>query len=131
MLLVLAACGPSPEPPSVAPAADEWREFQGSWNATVRRHTIPFGSDRRVSIIDLAGTMLLTGPSRPGVGFRAEVIALADSATGLVGRAVWTDEHGDQAFSGLRGEGAAQTSATANGCIEQPRRRNDDQRSMT
>ena len=30
-----------------------------------------------------------------------------DSATGMVGRAVWTDEHGDQAFSELRGEGTA------------------------
>ncbi len=51
--------------------------------------------------------MLLAGPSRPGVGFRAEVIALGDSATGLVGRAVWTDERGDQVFSELRGEGTA------------------------
>jgi hypothetical protein len=29
---------------------------------------------------------------------------LNDSATGLVGRAVWTDERGDQLFSELRGE---------------------------
>jgi hypothetical protein len=25
----------------------------------------------------------------------------------MIGRAVWTDEHGDQAFSDLRGEGSA------------------------
>ena len=30
---------------------------------------------------------------------------LNDSVTGMVGRAVWTDEHGDQAWSELRGEG--------------------------
>lgn len=30
-----------------------------------------------------------------------------DSATGMVGRANWTDEHGDQVFSELRGEGTA------------------------
>ena len=51
--------------------------------------------------------MLLAGPSRPGVGFRAQVIALGDSATGLVGRAVWTDENGDQVYSELRGQGTA------------------------
>jgi hypothetical protein len=39
------------------------------------------------------------------VGFRAEAIVLNDSVTGLVGRAVWTDERGDQAWSELRGEG--------------------------
>jgi hypothetical protein len=31
---------------------------------------------------------------------------LNDSATGAVGRAVWTDERGDQVFSELRGETA-------------------------
>ena len=51
--------------------------------------------------------MLLAGPGRPGVGFRSEVIALVDSATGLVGRGVWTDVHGDQVFSALKGEGTA------------------------
>ena len=48
---------------------------------------------------------MLTGAARPDVGFRAEAIVLTDSATGLVGRAVWTDEHGDEAYSELRGEG--------------------------
>ncbi len=51
--------------------------------------------------------MLLAGPSRPGVGFLSEVIALVDSKTGLTGRSVWTDENGDQVFSELKGEGTA------------------------
>ena len=51
--------------------------------------------------------MLLAGPQRPGVGFRAEVIALSDTDTGLLGRSVWTDERGDQVFSELKGEGTA------------------------
>jgi len=51
--------------------------------------------------------MLLAGTKRPGVGFRSEVIALVDSDTGLQGRSVWTDEHGDQVFSELQGEGTA------------------------
>src|SRR5205814_5524852 len=33
---------------------------------------------------------------------RAEAIVFNDSLTGLTGRAVWTDEHGDQAFSELQ-----------------------------
>ena len=47
------------------------------------------------------------GAARPAVGFRAEAIVLNDSATGMVGRSVWTDEHGDQVYSELRGEGTA------------------------
>jgi hypothetical protein len=65
------------------------------------------GGERRASIIDLSGTMLLQGANRPGVGFRSEVVALVDSQTGLVGRSTWTDEHGDQVFSELQGEGTA------------------------
>lgn len=52
--------------------------------------------------------MLLAGANRPGVGFRSEVIALNDTATGLTGRSVWTDERGDQVFSELQGEGTAE-----------------------
>ena len=50
---------------------------------------------------------MLAGPSRPGVGFHAEALTLNDSTTGMTGRAVWTDEKGDQVFSALRGEGTA------------------------
>jgi len=107
LALAAAACGPVAEPPKSVSAPDEWHEFEGSWNATGTRHMIPLGADRRASIIDLSGTMLLAGAERPGVGFRADVIALVDSATGLVGRSVWTDEHGDQVWSEIKGEGTA------------------------
>ena len=76
-------------------------------NATGTRHTIPLGADRKGSTIDLRGTMLLAGAGRPGIGFQSEVIAMVDSETGLSGRGVWTDEHGDQVFSELQGEGTA------------------------
>jgi|SRR6185295_1002949 hypothetical protein len=106
--LVAAACEPSvTEPAKPVAAASEWREFNGSWNAAGTRRIIPLGGDRRGSIIDLRGTMLLAGPERPGVGFLSEAIALVDSETGLVGRSVWTDERGDQVFSDLKGEGTA------------------------
>jgi hypothetical protein len=107
LALLATACGPAAESASVQAKPGEWLEFEGSWNAAGSRKTIPLGADRRGSIVDLRGTMLLHGTGRPGVGFHSEVIALSDSATGLVGRSVWTDEHGDQVFSELQGEGTA------------------------
>ena len=71
------------------------------------RHAIQLGGDRRAFVGNFNGSMLLTGPSRPGVGFQVEAIAFTDSATGMVGRSVWTDERGEQVFSELRGEGTA------------------------
>jgi hypothetical protein len=106
--LAAAACGPATKPSGPAAVPGEWREFEGSWNAAGSRRIIPLGANRRGSIIDLRGTMLLAGPQRPGVGFRSDVIALVDSETGLTGRGVWTDEHGDQVFSELKGEGTAE-----------------------
>jgi hypothetical protein len=105
-LLILAACG-SPSAPPASPGGDGWREFQGTWTAAGRRQSIPLGGERKASVADLTGSLLLTGPARPGVGFRAEAIVLNDTASGMVGRAVWTDERGDQVFSELRGEGTA------------------------
>jgi hypothetical protein len=106
LAVAVTGCGEteSARPPG---APGEWLEFSGSWNAAGSRQSIPLGADRRASILRLSGTMLLAGPSRPGVGFRSEVLALVDSTTGLVGRSVWTDERGDQVFSELTGEGTA------------------------
>ena len=102
-----AACGPPTESPRPAAASGGALEFTGSWNGVGSRHTISLGEGRLGSIVDLKGTMLLAGPGRPGVGFQAEVIGLNDSATGFQGRSVWTDEHGDQVFSELQGQGTA------------------------
>jgi hypothetical protein len=68
---------------------------------------IPLGGDRKSSVATLRGTLLLTGPGRPALGVRAEALVFNDTATGMIGRAVWTDERGDQAWSELRGEGTA------------------------
>jgi len=106
-LAFVAACGQATQSPGPAAAAGESLEFEGSWNAAGSRHTIALGEDRLGSIVDLKGTMLLAGPGRPGVGFQSEVIGLVDSATGFQGRSVWTDEHGDQVYSSLLGEGTA------------------------
>lgn len=105
--LLATACAPGPEPQGAAAPTVGAVEFQGTWNAAGTRRTIPLGGGRTSSIVELKGTMLLEGPGRPGVGFLAETIALVDSASGLSGRSVWTDENGDQVFSELVGEGTA------------------------
>lgn len=105
VLATLAACSPADEAAQPPPAADGWREFEGTWTATGTRRTLRLGAVRQASIAELNGSLLLRGPGRPGLGFRAEAITLNDSATGMIGRAVWTDERGDQAFSELAGEG--------------------------
>lgn len=105
-LLVGVICAPVPTR-AQASAGNEWREFQGTWTAVGKRQGIPLGGDRRASIADFNGSLMLTGPSRPALGFRAEAIVLNDSVTGMAGRAVWTDERGDQVFSELRGEATA------------------------
>ena len=107
LALAAAACGPTTGSPNPAAASGGPLEFEGSWNGVGTRHTISLGENRVGSIVDLKGTMLLKGPARPNVGFQSEVIGLTDSATGFQGRSVWTDEHGDQVFSELQGEGTA------------------------
>jgi len=94
------ACGREPDVPA-ASAAGGWHEFEGSWGATGRRKELHLGADRMVAVVEASGSLLLSGPSRPALGFRGEAITFADERTGLIGRAVWTDEHGDQIFSEL------------------------------
>jgi len=106
-LLAAVTCVPLSTWSQAPSAGGEWHEFQGTWTAAGRRQVIPLGGDRRASIADFNGSLVLSGPSRPAVGFGAEAIVLNDSLTGLVGRAVWTDERGDQVFSELRGETTA------------------------
>ncbi len=107
-ILVLTSCGRAPKPASDA-GGDTWREFRGTWTAVGTRQMMPLTGDRRASIGTFNGSLVLVGQSRLGVGFRADAIVFNDTATGLVGRAVWTDERGDQAFSELRGDGTTIT----------------------
>ena len=105
--LAATGCRPAPpEPPSPA-VSSEWREFTGTWTAAGNRQVIALGKDRMASVATFKGSLVLSGASRPNAGYRAEAVVLNDSATGMTGRAVWTDERGDQAWSELRGEGTA------------------------
>jgi hypothetical protein len=106
-LFSLAGCNPSSTSTAGAVVGSDWRSFEGKWTAAGSRQSIELGPDRKASVSMLRGTLLLSGPERPNVGFRADVVVLTDTATGLIGRAVWTDERGDQAWSELRGEGTA------------------------
>lgn len=105
-LVLITACSHATAPASEA-APDEWHAFTGNWIATGTRSTIPLGSDRRASIANLEGTMLLSGDTRPARGFRGEAIVFNDTGAGAEGRGVWTDSDGSQIFSEFHGTGVA------------------------
>jgi hypothetical protein len=107
LLALVPACSPKAPSTAALPSSSAWHEFEGTWTSAGSRHVIRLGSDRQASVSNLSGTLMLTGPSRPGVGFRAEAVVLNDSATGMVGRSVWTDERGDEVYSELRGDGTS------------------------
>ncbi len=103
-LLFASACSqPAVPTPGTSPTG-EWLTFEGTWTATGTRHTLTLGTDHRASIFDLTGSLLLIGNRRLGVGFRAEAIGFSDTLTGMQGRCVWTDQHGDKIYSQLQGE---------------------------
>lgn len=103
------ACNRSVEQPAGVNSAETRSiQFQGTWTATGNRDTLRLSGERRASISTFEGSIVLEGASRPAVGFRAEAILFNDSETGIVGRAVWTDEHGERVFSEL----SKQTSAS-------------------
>jgi hypothetical protein len=106
--MILAGVGAvSPAQTGSASEDSEWHEFSGTWTAAGSRKDIGLGSDRRASVADYSGSLMLYGRSRPALGFRAEAVVLNDTATGLVGRAVWTDDTDNHVYSELRGETAA------------------------
>jgi hypothetical protein len=100
--------GCTPTPPAPTPAVEsEWHAFEGTWTAAGQRQVLSMGPDRRASVSTFSGSLVLRGEARPGVGYRAVAVVFNDTATGMLGRAVWTDERGDEAWSELRGEGTA------------------------
>ena len=103
LLLLVAGCGGTPATAQKDPAAGDWRAFEGNWTASGTRTSLDLGSDHRASIVHLNGSLLLSGVNTP-VGFGGEFVGFTDTQSGMVGRAVWTDERGDQVFSDLKGE---------------------------
>lgn len=103
-LLSAAACSqPTVQAPAIQPQS-EWHTFEGTWSASGTRQTLNLEADHRASTFDLTGSLLVTGDTGVGAGFRAKAIGFSDSLAGMQGRAVWTDERGDEVYSELKGE---------------------------
>jgi hypothetical protein len=102
-LVLGAACNQGASERSATPPPGEWRSFQGTWSAAGDQRTLETGPGQQAAVVDLAGSVLLTGERGLGVGFHARAIAFSDGTASSVGRAVWTDERGDRIFSELRG----------------------------
>ena len=100
LLLLAAACDQGPA--AVAPS-DGWITFDGSWTAAGTRRTLDLGVGQRAAVFDLSGAVVVTSSSQKITGFRADAIGFSDSRTGVVGRCIWTDEHGDKVFSEIKG----------------------------
>jgi hypothetical protein len=86
-----------------APPA-EWRAFAGSWSVSGRRTSVPVGSGATAAVVEVSGAVVLAKAEGVSHGFRGEAIGFDDGQGVSLGRAVWTDEHGDRLFSRLKGE---------------------------
>jgi len=93
---------PSPE----APSAEKTHSFTGTWTTTGKSQGLQLGPERQATIFNFTGSLLLSGPQRLKRGFKAELIGLADSGSGMQGRSVWTDEYGEKIYSELHSESA-------------------------
>jgi hypothetical protein len=104
VVLLAAACSEQAIDSASAPAPGETRSFEGTWSASGSRRTLELEPGHKASIINLTGSLLLTGERGLGVGFHGEAIGFSDSVAGGTGQSVWTDQRGDRIFSQLRGE---------------------------
>ncbi|HCZ17572.1 MAG TPA: hypothetical protein DHV85_23975 [Candidatus Accumulibacter sp.] len=114
-VLLVSACGQTETPPAattttavstVAPGAtDDRRPFTGDWTTIGSRQVMDLGPGQQAAVFQLSGSLLLSGQQRINRGFQAHLIGFSDTTTGMQGRSVWTDEHGDKVFSELSGEG--------------------------
>ena len=68
-LALLAACAQPAREPGAAPRPGEWRSFEGTWTAAGDRRSLEIDPQRQAAIVDLSGTILLTGERGLGVGF--------------------------------------------------------------
>ncbi len=101
-LATLAACGPG-DRAAAPPLSPEEHAFTGRWTVTGEVRRLPFEEGRRVGNFQMRGTIHFTD----GGGLRdlgAEMLGLADSATGCTARSVWSDADGDRLFSEMSGQ---------------------------
>ncbi|MFA6148136.1 MAG: hypothetical protein WC899_08005 [bacterium] len=103
LALLALSCGGPAKGPESAPARGEWRTFEGTGSSSGKTQALRLGSGRYVAILNLTGSLLLTGEQWLGKGFRSETIGFTDSLKGGSAWSVWTDNRGDRIFSELRG----------------------------
>ena len=102
LALALASLVPGAAGQGTAPA--EWRSFQGTWSASGRRQAVAVEGGAVATVVGISGAVVLTSGEGLSRGFRGEAIGFDDGQGVSLGRAVWTDEHGDRLFSRLKGE---------------------------
>jgi hypothetical protein len=102
--LALALVVPSAATGQGSPSAEGWQAFEGSWSVAGQRSTVPAEGGGAAAIVQASGAVVLTPAGGLGRGFRGEAVAFDDGHGVSVGRAAWTDEHGDRLFSSLKGE---------------------------
>ena len=107
--LFLSGCSRASQPSEALSPGGGWRQFAGTWIASGTRNNLRLEGDHQASIANFDGSLVLSGSTRPAVGFRAEALVFSDTTTGLVGRAVWTDERGDKVYSDLKEGGQGGT----------------------
>lgn len=103
-LVLAVASGLLAAPAQEAQESGGWRTFAGSWSSTGQVQTLPTEGERPAAIIRLSGSVVLTGELGLSRGFRGEAIGFDAGGDMSSARAVWTDEHGDQIFSEIKGE---------------------------
>ena len=104
-LVLLVTLSPDTSARRQGAPADGWRPIEGSWSASGQKRVLATDVERMASTSYLSGALVLAGGAGTARGFQSEVITFDDGAGISVGRAVWTDEHGDRIFSRLSGEG--------------------------
>jgi hypothetical protein len=103
--LALAMAGvPATGRAQATPPGDGWRAFEGSWVISGQRYAVPVEGGTTAGVVEASGAVVLANAEALSRGFRGEAVAFDDGQGVSVGRAVWTDEHGDRLFSRLKGE---------------------------
>lgn len=91
--------------------------FHGTWSATGQRQILKVDGGRSAVTVQLSGAIAIRTDAGLSRGFRGEVIGLDDGAGLIAGRVVWTDERGDQIYSGLFGDALVSASRVMRGTI--------------
>ena len=102
--LALALAGVVTAPAAQGTTPGEWQAFEGSWSVSGRRSSVPAEGGTTAAVVEVSGAVVLTTAGGLGRGFRGEAVGFDDGQGVSLGRAVWTDEHGDRLFSRLKGE---------------------------